>query len=232
MGSKLKSIITKFLIFIIFVFLTKNSYSQKILNESFANTHFIPILSGSSLIPQDTTKKESKKRKVSISGIFLSAGGGLSVPIAQFNSTSNPKFGILGRIEYSSTSIFPVVVGGEISYFSYTGSDNYKTKYFLTTFNTKILSVGLTLDVTFSRLLKSYYTIPFICLDLKTNSIKRDISGHSSLPDVPVKESKISVGAGFGFTLFVMDFYVKYNYMKELSSIGVFTKIKFPVIRF
>jgi hypothetical protein len=27
--------------------------------------------------------------------------------------------------------------------------------------------------------------------------------------------SKISVGAGFGFTMFIFDFHVKYNYLKD-----------------
>ena len=197
-------------------------------NNSYRDSYFNPGIT----YRQDTTKNENKKtRKVTISGIFVSAGTGLSLPIAQFNATSNPVFGIFGRVEYSSTSIFPVVIGGEFAYFSYPGADQYKTLNLLTNFRTKDFSIGLTADISLSQLFKSNYTIPFICIDVKTNKISRDISGQP-LPIVPVKETRTSIGAGFGFTLFVLDFYVKYNYMKTLSSFGIYTKIKFPVLRF
>ncbi len=178
----------------------------------------------------DSTKQETT-RNLSISGLFLSIGTGLSVPLAQFSSKSNPVFGIFGRLEFASTSIYPLVLGGEVSYFSYGGNDNFMTQNLLTGYQTKIFSFGLSAEVIFARLIKSHYTIPFICLDIKSNKITRVISGNT-LPDIPLKESSVSVGAGFGFTLFVMDFYLKYNYMKDLSSFGVFTKIKFPVLRF
>ncbi len=177
------------------------------------------------------SNKQEKKHKVSISGIFLSIGTGLSVPLAQFSSKSNPVFGILGRLEFASTATYPLVFGGEVSYYSYSGKDNFMTQNLLTGYQTKIFSYGLTAEVTFARLIKSHYTIPFICIDVKSNKITRVISG-STLPDIPLKESRVSVGAGFGFTLFVLDFYLKYNFMKDLSSFGAFAKIKFPILRF
>ena len=181
----------------------------------------------------DSTK-QNKTHSVSISGIFLSIGTGLSVPLAHFTSTSNSVFGILGRLEFTSTAIFPLVIGGEADYFSYPGDDNYMTQNLLTSYQTKIFSYGLTAEFTFARLIKSHYTIPFLCIDVKSNKITRTISGISGSvpPPVPLKESRVSFGAGFGFTLFVLDFFVKYNYMKELSSFGVYAKLKFPLLRF
>ena len=181
---------------------------------------------------KDSTKNESNTKNISIGGIFVSAGFGLSIPLAQFNSTSNAKFGLLGRVEYSSTTIFPFVLGGELSYFSYGGSDNYLTQNFLNSFQTKILGAGLVVDFALSGFLKSYYTNPFVTLSLKTNSINRDISGNAALPKVPTHERKTSVGLGIGFTIFVADFYLQYTYLKDLTTIGLFAKVKIPVIRF
>jgi hypothetical protein len=218
---------------LVIILISSGSFYSQGLKFKDVNTHKnTSVITLNNNLQQDTTKKETKTNKVSISGLFLSVGGGLSIPLSQFSSTSNAKFGILGRLEFSSTTIFPVVIGGEISYFSYSGADNYMTQYLLNSFQTKILSAGLTLDVTLSQLLKSHYTIPFICLDIKSNNINRVITGLSTLPAVPVKESRISVGAGFGFTLFVLDFYLKYNYMKNLPNIGIYTKVRFPVLRF
>lgn len=184
-----------------------------------------------SVLSSDTTKPEIK-RKVSISGIFLSIGSGLSIPLQNFSSNSNPTFGIMGRIEYGSTSIFPIVFGGEVSYFSYNGSDEFKTMNLLNNFKSKILGAGLALDYSLAGILKSSFTNLFLTADVKTNFISREYDGSIILTDYPVKNSRISVGAGIGFTLYVFDLYLKYNYMKDFTNFGVYTKIKFPVIRF
>jgi hypothetical protein len=62
--------------------------------------------------------------------------------------------------------------------------------------------------------------------------LKREYDVDTTFADLPREESKISVGAGFGFTLFIFDFYAKYNYMKGTPNITVYFKTKFPVIRF
>ena len=191
------------------------------------------LLYGSDNLFQDTTKPKQKKSKsFSLHGIFLSIGGGLSVPLSDFNAYSNVSYGILGRMEYSSTAIFPFVIGGEIDYFTYAGYDLYKTLHLLNNLDTKILSYGLNIEYTFSRLLNSSYTIPFLTIDVKNNIIKREYDENVTIDELQRKQTKISVGGGIGFTLFVFDFVVKYNYMKTLSNIGVYTKVKIPVIRF
>jgi hypothetical protein len=183
------------------------------------------------LLQQDTTIKETKTKNVSIGGIFLSVGTGLSVPLRGFANYSIVSFGVLSRLEYSSTSIFPFVIGAEIDYFNYPGSDNYKTINLLASLQTKIFSYGLTIEYVLSKLIQSAYTIPFLTFDIKNNSINREYDANAAL-DLIRKETKFSAGFGFGFTLFIFDFYAKYNYMKDLSNFGVYAKVKFPVVKF
>ena len=170
--------------------------------------------------------------KKSISAIFLGIGGGISIPLSPFINNSDVTFGILGRLEFASTSIFPFVIGGEVDYFSYSGSDEFKTQNLLNTFDTKILSVGLNIEYSLSKILRSSFTMPFLTIDVKNNLIKREYDSDTTFADLSREESKISIGAGFGFTLFIFDFYAKYNYMKGNSNIGVYTKTKIPIIRF
>jgi len=187
---------------------------------------------GSSFNLSDTIKQKTKISKFSSSGIFISAGGGLNVPVVSFNDNSNPTFGILGRLEFGSTAIFPFVIGGEVDYFSYGGADLFKTSNLLTTYTTRILSFGLNIEYVLSKIFSSSYTMPFITIDVKSNSIKREFDETAHITGLARSESKVSVGAGFGFTLFVFDFYTKYNYMKDLQNFGVYAKIKLPIIRF
>jgi hypothetical protein len=225
----------KFISILIPVILSCNNlYAQKnsLLNDRSYRVNADKILHQNNVSFTDTIKKEQKLKNISHSGIFLSIGGGLDVPLRNFHTTSNTSFGILGRLEFGSTAIFPFVPGVEIDYFSYSGSDNFLTSLLLNSFQTKILSFGVSLEYTLSRLLNSSYTIPFIALDVKTNNIKRQYGPAGTITGYPDTESRISIGAGFGFTLFVFDFVVKYNYMKDLSNFGAYAKIKFPVIQF
>lgn len=180
----------------------------------------------------DSTKKETGRRKFTAGGVFLNIGTGLSVPLRSFTDNSKPTFGILARLEYSSTKIFPVVIGAEIDYFSYIPDAQFKTLNLLSTYRTKVVSVGLNIEYSLARLFNSPYSIPFITLDVKTNRIKRDIDDGRTLDGLPAKDSKVSFGVGAGITLFVFDFYFKYNFMKELTNFGVYAKMKFPIIRF
>lgn len=170
--------------------------------------------------------------KKSISALFVGVGGGISIPLSTFKDNSNVSFGILGRLEFASTSIFPFVISGEVDYFSYNGADEFKTVNVLSNFKTKILSVGLNIEYSLVKLVHSSFTMPFLTVDIKNNLIKREYDDNRTLENLPRDESKISIGAGFGLTLFIFDFYVKYNRMKDNSSIGVYTKTKIPVIRF
>lgn len=179
----------------------------------------------------DSLKKKLVTKK-SISAIFLSVGGGISVPLDTFKTSARVTFGILGRLEFSSTSIFPFVIGAQADYFSYNAPDEFKTINLLNNYKTKILGVGLNIEYSLAKILRSSFTMPFLTVDVKTNMIKREYDDSDTTLALPRSESKISVGAGFGMTLFIFDFFVKYNYMKNNSFIGVYTKTKIPIIRF
>lgn len=185
-----------------------------------------------SLYSQSDTLKQTKITKAfSIGGIFLSVGGGLNVPVADFFTNSSPSFGLLARLEYSSTKIFPVIIGGEIDYFVFKGKDEFMNTNQLTTFKTRYLSLGLNVEYSLSRIFKSTYTIPFITADVKYNIIKREISPATEIENLPEKQNRVSVGIGVGITLFVFDFYVKYNYMKTGATFGAYVKVKFPLFK-
>lgn len=214
-------------VILLFVFNTFIIYSQETaLNYSINKEAF-----SRKFMPADSLKKNLVTKR-SISAIFIGLGGGLSIPVAKFNETANPIFGILGRMEFSSTGIFPFVIGGEVNYYSYNSPDEFRTTNLLTGYKTKILSFGLNIDYSLSKLINSSFTMPFISVDVKSNNIKREYDADRSLEGLLPSESKVSVGAGFGFTIFILDFSVKYNYIKDNSFVSVTTKTKFPLIRF
>ncbi len=179
----------------------------------------------------DSVNKKPVTKK-SISAVFLGIGGGLSIPLSPFKNNSNVVFGALGRLEFASTSIFPVVIGVEVDYFSYSGADEFETQNSLNSLKTKIFSFGLNVEYSMAKIVRSSFTTPFLTIDVKNNLIDREYDDDTTFADLPREESKISIGAGIGFTLFVFDIYGKYNYMKGNSNIGVYIKTKVPILRF
>jgi hypothetical protein len=181
----------------------------------------------------DTLQPVTKTKVFSMGGIFLSIGGGLHVPLGDFYQNSSPAFGFSGRLEYSSTKIFPIIVGGEINYFVFNGKDEYMNTNQLTTFKTKYLSLALNVDYSLSSIFKSTYTIPFLTADVKYVIINREVSPYTAVLDnMPLKQNGLGIGIGAGITLFIFDFYVKYNYTKSLSTLGAYAKVKFPIFKF
>ena len=230
----MKTINLKLILPLVLLILTVNTYSQKQNRPVLSNLQKYTLQNSKG--DQTITYADSLQKKLvpkrNISALFLGLGGGISVPMSKFSETANPTFGLLGRLEFSSTGIFPFVIGGEVNYYSYNSPDEFRTINLLSSYRTKILSFGLNIDYSLSKLFRSSFTMPFISVDVKSNNIKRDFDENRSFEGLPLTESKVSVGAGIGFTLFILDFSVKYNYMKDNSFISVTTKTKFPVIRF
>ncbi|MFI5211275.1 MAG: hypothetical protein ACHQIH_00185, partial [Ignavibacteria bacterium] len=218
----------KIIVLLIINLIVLSSYSQVNGNRFISGKS--NIKSGNVSFADSLEKKLITKK--SISALFIGAGGGLNIPTSPFKEFANPTFGILGRVEFASTSIFPFVIGAEVNYFSYNAPDEFKTTNQLSSFKTKILSFGLNLDYSLSKLIRSSFTMPFLAVDVKTNLITHEYDSGIFAVGPPLEESKVSIGAGVGMTLFVFDFIVKYNYMKDNSYFGVYTKIKIPVIRF
>lgn len=179
----------------------------------------------------DTLKKKLVTKR-SINAIFIGFGGGLSVPTGKFMETANPSFGIMGRLDFASTGIFPFVISGEVSYYAYNSPDEFRTINLLTGYRTKILSFGINIDYSLSGFIRSSFTMPYLSVDVKSNNIKREFDAGRKLEGLTPTETAVSVGAGVGFTMFILDFTIKYNYLKNNSYVSVTTKTKFPVIRF
>lgn len=230
----MKTIYFKLILPLLLLILSADSYSQYQVKHYSGYSLESRLQKVSEIQPEIFADSLQKKLipKRSISALFLGFGGGLAIPMSKFSETANPTFGILGRLEFSSTGIFPFVIGGEVNYYSYNSPDEFRTINLLSSYRTKILSFGLNIDYSLSKIFRTSFTMPFISVDVKSNNIKRDFDENRSFEGLPLTESKVSVGAGLGFTLFILDFSVKYNYMKDNSFISVTTKTKIPVIRF
>lgn len=190
-------------------------------------------LSYSQVNETDTLKITKSSMKVKkTSGIFISPTLGAELPIKNLNENSKYTFSFGGKLEYSSLSIYPVVIGATFQYQSHSGADDFKTKYILNSLNTKITSFGLSVDILLNKYLKSSFTIPFVFVEVKSLSVKREISPEINSTNLVTTDNTIGFGGGFGFTLYIFDIYTSYLSAKDYSTISIKTRFRLPLLKF
>ncbi|MFA5405004.1 MAG: hypothetical protein WC358_08725, partial [Ignavibacteria bacterium] len=91
---------------------------------------------------------------------------------------------------------------------------------------------GISIDVLLNKYLKSGFTIPFIFIEARSLSIKREVSPEVNYLDLKSTDNTIGFGGGFGFTLYVFDIYTTYFSAKEYSTISIKTRLRFPLLKF
>ena len=182
---------------------------------------------------EDSTKiNKPMLNPIKPGGIFISPIIGAEFPTRDFISNSKYAICIGGRLEYASLKIYPFVVGASIQLQTHKGADDFKTKYLINNLSTKITSYGVSLDLLLNKYLKSSFTIPFVFVEAKMLSVKKDVSPESNYPDLKSTDSKIGYGVGAGFTLYIFDIYGTYFYAKEYSTASFKIRFRFPLIKF
>jgi len=181
----------------------------------------------------DTIKKQEPQLKIKkAGGIFISPILGAEFPIKDLNNNSKYAFCFGGRLEYSSLSIYPFVIAATIQYQNHGGADDFKTIYLINKLNTKITSFGMSVDVLLNKYLKSSFTIPFVFLEARSFSVKREVSPEANFPNLKSTDNIIGFGGGVGFTLYIFDIYTTYMSAKDYSTISIKTRFRFPLLKF
>ena len=183
-------------------------------------------------ITDSSQGKEIQLKTKKTGGIFISPVLGAEFPTKDFNSNSKYGFCVGGKLEYSSLSIYPFVIGATFQYQNHNGADDFKTRYLINTLSTKIMSFGGSVDFLLNKYLRSSFTIPFIFAEIRMLNVKRQVSPESNFPNLKAKDNVIGLGGGFGFTLYIFDIYTTYLSAKEYSTISIRTRFRFPLIKF
>lgn len=183
--------------------------------------------------PTDTVKNNQVQKNLKKpGGIFICPVLGAEFPTKDFVSNSKYAFCIGGKLEYSSMSIYPFVIGATIQYQNHDGADDFKTLNLINSLNTKITSFGVNIDVILNKYLKSTFTIPFIFVEARSVNVKRIVSPPEYFPNLKSTDNTIGFGGGAGFTLYIFDIYATYFSAKEYSTISIKTRFRFPLLKF
>lgn len=186
-------------------------------------------------ILEDTSinvKGKSTVQKVNIGGLFISPALGTSFPLATFGNYSNPGliFGVKFELAYSR--LYPFIFGFVYEVQKNKGNADFTTVNSLTKFDTKITSLGGSMDIILNKFIKSDFTIPVLTFEIKYANVDREVTPAGARSDIPTKVSLLSYSAGLTFTIYVIDLSSKYTYAKDFNSLSFQARFHLPVIKF
>jgi len=180
----------------------------------------------------DDKFRKSKVQKSKIGGVFISPMIGVSFPLGKFGNYSNSGIQYGAKIEFAYIRLYPFIFGFIYEYQKNTGNADFTTVNFLTQFDTKITSIGGSLDIILNKFLRSNFTTPIFSLEIKYAKVNRVINPSSSLPDIVRDESLLTYTAGLGFTIYVLDLSGKYTYAKDYTNLSFQARFHFPIVKF
>ncbi|MBS1551489.1 MAG: hypothetical protein JST15_05405 [Bacteroidetes bacterium] len=176
---------------------------------------------------------KSPVRKTNIGGLFISPSAGVSFPVGTFGDYSNSGviYGVKAELAYSR--LFPFIFGFVYEYQKFPGNGEFTTTNSLTQYDTKITSIGGSLDVILNKFLHSNFTTPVLMLEVKYAKITKVIN---PLPinniAIPGDKNLLTYSGGLGFTLYIFDLSAKYTSAGEYSNLSFQVKFHFPVFKF
>lgn len=175
---------------------------------------------------------KSKSQKPNIGGIFISPAIGISFPLSKFADYSTSGFYYGFKAEVAFNKVYPFVFGFVYENQRNSGNAEFTTSNFLTKYDTRIISLGGSMDIVLNKFVKTDFTTPIFTVEVKYSSVKKEVEPVSSNPDIPGETNVLTYTAGLGFTIYVLDLFAKYNFAGDYSNLNFSARIHIPVIKF
>ncbi len=175
---------------------------------------------------------KSKVQTVNIGGLFLAPFIGVAFPFGTFKNYSKSGIVYGAKFELAYSRLYPFIFGFVYELQKNKGNADFTTVNFLTTFDTKITSIGGSLDILLNKFIKSNFTTPILSIEIKYAKVTRVIVPDISFPGIVSNESFLSYAAGLGVTIYVFDLSGRYTYAKNYNNLAFQLKLHIPVIRF
>jgi len=184
-------------------------------------------------VADDSTKMtKSGVQKVNIGGLFIAPYIGVAFPLGTFGNYSNSGFLWGAKFELAYSRLYPFVFGFVYESQKNAGNGDFTTVNSLTQFDTRITSLGGSLDIILNKFIRSDFTTTIFSVEVKYAKVQRDLVPLTSLPEIAREESLLTYSAGLGFTIYVFDLSGRYTFAKDFSNLTFQMKLHLPIVRF
>ncbi|MEP7146334.1 MAG: hypothetical protein ABI792_04950 [bacterium] len=184
-------------------------------------------------ISEDSNKiSRGQVQKVNIGGLFVAPYVGASFPLGNFGNYSKSGIVYGAKFELAYSRLYPFVFGFVYEVQKNKGNSDFTTVNLLTQFDTKITSIGGSLDIILNKFIRSDFTTAIFSTEIKYAKVKRAITPSVTLPGIVSEESLLTYSAGLGFTIYILDLSGRYTFAKNFSNLTFQAKLHLPLIRF
>ncbi|MDR3628368.1 MAG: hypothetical protein P4L45_16105 [Ignavibacteriaceae bacterium] len=165
-------------------------------------------------------------------GVFISVGVGPRLPVSSFASSTDIGYGFDVEIDYSDNEFFPVFLFGKIGFDQYPGAQSYYESTDYSNFSTNSLPISLGAKYYFPPLVENIVLfMPVVEFSAnyeymqKLHQFKPASGKSNNLEDI----SKLGFSAGAGFSMFMLEIMVSYNYLQNNQYISADLKVRLPL---
>lgn len=161
-----------------------------------------------------------------IYGIFFCPSIGARFPYGEETLKYKVGFSFGGSFEYG-TSAIPFFIKSEFIYANFPQNDFVDNAYH----QKSIYGITIGVDYLFYPIFASETVlIPYISFELSYNFIQRTFTSYTTQFEAKtINESKLGFNFGFGLSIFLIDFTLKYHYLTYEPYIGINYRLRLPI---
>jgi hypothetical protein len=165
-------------------------------------------------------------------GIFLAIGVGPRLPVSSFSNQSDLGYGFNLEISYTDNEYLPIFLFAKAGFEQYPGSSDFYQASDYNNFSTTLFPVSIGARYYFPPILESIvllipiaeasfnYTFLSRLHQFKPTSVKNNFTEEMS---------KFGVSIGGGFSMFLMEIVLVYNYFETIQYLGLDIKVRLPL---
>jgi hypothetical protein len=165
-------------------------------------------------------------------GIFISFGVGPRLPVNYFANSSEVGYGFDVEISYTDNEFAPIFLFGRIGFDQYPGAQSYYETTDYSNYSTNILPFSVGARYYLPPLVENVVLfMPVVEVSANYDYLQKlhqfkSASGKSNYLE---NISKSGFSAGVGFSMFLMELMVYYNYMQTNQYLSVDLKVRLPL---
>lgn len=165
-------------------------------------------------------------------GVFLAIGVGPRLPVSAFSNQSDLGYGFNIEISYTDNEYLPFFIFAKAGFEQYPGSPDFYQTSDYNNFSTTSFPVALGTRYYFPPILENVVLlIPIVEVSANYTFLSRlhQFKPTSAKNNYTEELSKFGISVGGGFSMFLMELVLNYNYFETIQYVGLDIKVRLPL---
>lgn len=167
-----------------------------------------------------------------VKGLFFSVGVGPRIPVGDFSETHNLGVGFSGALSYTDNLILPLFLYSDLGFQHFPGKQDYYKSSDHSSISTNMISLNIGARHYYSPLVENVILLMPIVeagLSVSYSHISHQMKLDSGKRNFVEDEVKVGFHVGAGFSMFLLDAMVHYQYFYSRQYISFDLRVRLPV---